>query len=153
MEGFLGLLAFGVLFYVMMRFGCGAHMMHGRGHDHGGGHGGGGAEGGGKDPVCGMQVGADRGYSMMHAGTRHWFCSKTCLDKFEAEPAKYATPQWAMFGVWQKLLPGFESISWKSYLIGLVESYGYGWYFALVWAPLYNFFAARGGDRDARRGL
>ena len=88
MEGLLGLLVCGVLFFLMMRFGCGAHMMHGRG----GGNGGGGAEAGGKDPVCGMQVGADRGYSMMHAGTRHWFCSKTCLDKFEAEPAKYATP-------------------------------------------------------------
>jgi len=54
-----------------------------------------------------------------------------------------AFPQWAMFEIWQKLLPGFEGISWKSYFIGLAESYGYGWYFALVWAPLYNFFATR----------
>lgn len=30
MEGLLGLLVFGVLFFLMMRFGCGAHMMHGR---------------------------------------------------------------------------------------------------------------------------
>jgi cytochrome c biogenesis protein CcdA len=52
-------------------------------------------------------------------------------------------PQLAMFEVWRKLLPGFERISWKSYLLGLVESYGFGWYFALVWAPLYNYFAAR----------
>jgi hypothetical protein len=49
----------------------------------------------------------------------------------------------AMFEVWRKLLPGFEWISWKSYFLGLAESYGYGWYFALVCAPLYNFFAAR----------
>lgn len=54
-----------------------------------------------------------------------------------------AFAQYAMFEAWRKLLPGFEAISWRSYLIGLVESYGYGWYFALVWAPLYNFFAAR----------
>lgn len=88
MEGLLGLLAFGVLFYLMMRFGCGAHMVHGR---HGGGHEGHGGPGGGaKDPVCGMQVGADAAYAKMHAGTRYWFCSKDCLDKFEAEPEKYA---------------------------------------------------------------
>jgi len=56
-----------------------------------------------------------------------------------------AFPEHAMFEVWRKLLPGFEWISWKSYLIGLSESYGYGWYFALVWAPLYNFFSAPAG--------
>lgn len=38
--------------------------------------------------------------------------------------------------LWQKLLPGFEGLDWKSFFIGF-ESYGYGWYFALVWAPLY----------------
>ena len=50
-----------------------------------------------------------------------------------------------MFEAWRKLLPGFEWISWQSYFIGLAESYGYGWYFALVWAPLYNFFIGRTG--------
>jgi cytochrome c biogenesis protein CcdA len=54
-----------------------------------------------------------------------------------------AFPQHAMFETWRKLLPGFEWISWKSYFLGLAESYGYGWYFALVWAPLYNFFSGR----------
>jgi len=48
-----------------------------------------------------------------------------------------------MYQSWQKLLPGFEWISGKSFVIGLIESYGYGWYVALIWAPLYNFFAAR----------
>jgi cytochrome c biogenesis protein CcdA len=52
-------------------------------------------------------------------------------------------PDHAMYAVWQKLLPGFEWISWQSFLIGLIESYGYGWYFALIWVPLYNVFAAR----------
>ncbi len=52
-------------------------------------------------------------------------------------------PEHAMFEAWRKLLPGFEWISWQSYFLGLVESYGYGWYFALLWAPLYNFFAGR----------
>ena len=48
-------------------------------------------------------------------------------------------PEHAMFRAWQDLLPGFEWISWKSYFIGLIESYGYGWYFTLIWTPLYNY--------------
>jgi len=52
-------------------------------------------------------------------------------------------PEWAMFQVWLKLLPGFEWLSWKSFFLGLVESWAYGWYFALIWVPIYNFFAAR----------
>lgn len=52
-------------------------------------------------------------------------------------------PEHAMFEAWRKLLPGFEWLTWKGFFIGLVESYGYGWYFALVWVPIYNFFANR----------
>jgi 2TM family of unknown function (DUF5676) len=52
-------------------------------------------------------------------------------------------PSHAMYQAWQKLLPGFEWISWKSFFLGLIESYGYGWYFTLIWVPLYNVFAAR----------
>jgi hypothetical protein len=51
-----------------------------------------------------------------------------------------------MYHAWQHLLPGFEWISWKSFFLGLVESYGYGWYAALIWLPLYNVFALRGND-------
>jgi len=47
-------------------------------------------------------------------------------------------PEHAMFQAWQKLLPGFVWISWKSFFLGLIESYAYGWYFALIWVPLYN---------------
>jgi 2TM family of unknown function (DUF5676) len=52
-------------------------------------------------------------------------------------------PTHAMYQSWQKLLPGFEWISWKSFLLGLIESYGYGWYVALVWVPLYNVFSGK----------
>jgi hypothetical protein len=52
-------------------------------------------------------------------------------------------PAHAMYQVWQRLLPGFQWISWKSFFLGAVESYGYGWYVALVWTPLYNVFLAR----------
>lgn len=40
-------------------------------------------------------------------------------------------------------LPGFELLSWQSFFLGLAESFGYGWYVALVFGPLYNFFASR----------
>lgn len=60
-----------------------------------------------------------------------------------------AFPQMAMFEAWQKLLPGFRGLEWKSLLLGLAESYAYGWYFALVWAPLYNFFLVRSERQPA----
>ncbi len=41
-------------------------------------------------------------------------------------------------------LPGFKLVSWGSFFLGLVESFGYGWYVALIFAPSYNFFVQRG---------
>ncbi len=38
-------------------------------------------------------------------------------------------------------LPGFKLLSWSTFLLGLVESVAYGWYIALVFGTLYNFFA------------
>ena len=94
MEGLLWLLGFGLLFYFMMRFGCGAHMVHGHaGHgQHGGRHDGGVSteSAQGVDPVCGMAVPAGQGYSKAYAGREYRFCSRACLDKFEARPAEYA---------------------------------------------------------------
>lgn len=52
-------------------------------------------------------------------------------------------PGHAMYEAWQKLLPGFEWLTMKGFLLGLVGSYAYGWYFAVVWVPIYNLFAAR----------
>ena len=40
-------------------------------------------------------------------------------------------------------LPGFELLSWSTFLLGLVESFAYGWYIALIFGPLYNFFATQ----------
>lgn len=42
-------------------------------------------------------------------------------------------------------LPGFELLSWSTFFLGLVESFIWGWYFALIFAPLFNFFARRFG--------
>jgi hypothetical protein len=44
---------------------------------------------------------------------------------------------------WLQFLPGFTWISPGSFLLGLVESFAYGWYVALVFVPLFNFFSAR----------
>lgn len=52
-------------------------------------------------------------------------------------------PAQAMNEIWAPLLPGFTWISWGSVGLGLIETFAYGWYIALVFAPLYNFFAAR----------
>jgi len=82
MDGLLSLLFFAGLFYLMMRFGCGAHVH--------GGHGG--QETKHIDPVCGMQVAVDQGYGKMHQGTLYRFCSRSCLDKFEVEPDRYLNP-------------------------------------------------------------
>ena len=89
MEGLLSLLLFAAFFYFMMRFGCGAHMVHGHGGH--GGHGRSGTlEGGAIDAVCGMSVEPGKGYAKMHEGRQYRFCSRQCLDQFEAAPQRYA---------------------------------------------------------------
>ncbi len=52
-------------------------------------------------------------------------------------------PAHAMYQAWQHLLPGFQWISWGSFFVGLIESYGYGWYAALIWVPIYNVAARK----------
>ena len=52
-------------------------------------------------------------------------------------------PAQEMHSAWERLLPGFVWISWGSFFLGLVESYAWGWYFTLIWVPLYNVISAR----------
>jgi hypothetical protein len=42
------------------------------------------------------------------------------------------------------MLPGFTWLTWTSFFVGLIWSIAFGWYVAVVFAPLYNFFARRG---------
>jgi len=42
------------------------------------------------------------------------------------------------------LMPGFIWITWPSFFIGLVWAFVFGWYVAVVFAPIYNFFAPVG---------
>ena len=84
MDGAISFLLFAGVFYLMMRFGCGAHMAHGH-HKHP------------KpdktesniDPVCNKAVELDKGYGKVHEGTLYRFCSKSCLDEFDQAPEKY----------------------------------------------------------------
>lgn len=87
MERVLSFLLFAGMFYLMMRFGCGAHMVHGHG-----GHGAGGSGHGASpvDPVCGMEVAPTSGYSRMYEGREYRFCSRQCLDQFDAAPERYS---------------------------------------------------------------
>ena len=92
MEGLFSMLLFAGLFFVMMRFGCGAHMMHGRhaSHKHGSQsknmqiH---------IDPVCGMEVDVEQGYGNIHDGNLYRFCSRDCLDTFESDTERYLKDQ------------------------------------------------------------
>jgi len=78
MDGLLSLLIFAGLFYFMMRYGCGAHMIHGHA-----------AKRKYIDPVCDMEVASDQGYGKVHRDQEYRFCTRSCLNKFDAEPEKY----------------------------------------------------------------
>lgn len=93
METVAYLLFWALLFFFMMRFGCGAHIM-GHGHH---GHQRHGNESGDRiqepamavDPVCGMTIDTQGAKSSLYRGKAYYFCSATCRDKFEATPQQW----------------------------------------------------------------
>ena len=94
MESIVYFLLWAALIFVMMRFGCGAHIL-GHGHRH---RGGGDRTNGGiappkaaTDPVCGMTVEPSTAKSSVHDGRVYYFCSQECRAKFEATPLSYVT--------------------------------------------------------------
>lgn len=99
MSTLLYFLVWAGLIAVMMRFGCGAHVMghgHGSGHDKDPGSEGGAANRTGPprwvppekdvDPVCRMTVATKDAKSSVHKGAVYYFCSTACREKFEASP-------------------------------------------------------------------
>jgi YHS domain-containing protein len=87
LKSLLTLVAWVALFFMMMRYGCGVHMMgrHGRHQPH--------AENQAdvRDPVCGMTVQQEApSAAAVHQGRTYYFCSRSCRDKFEASPERYA---------------------------------------------------------------
>lgn len=100
MESLVYFLLFAGLIFLMMRFGCGAHVM-GHGHGHGGSSAER-AESGHRarlvppakdiDPVCGMTVETVRARSSVFDGRIYYFCSASCREKFETNPTAFAKP-------------------------------------------------------------
>ncbi len=103
MEALLYFLFAAGLILLMMRFGCGAHVMghghgqHDRGHDQD-------ASATQKplrwippktdvDPVCGMTVQTDTAKSAVYDGTVYYFCSANCRERFEAAPQSFVGPK------------------------------------------------------------
>ena len=86
------------LIFVMMRFGCGAHVM-GHGHGNGGGHTSGDrarrqelrwiAPAKAVDPVCGKNVATHEAKPSVFDGDVYYFCSRECREVFEAAPDIY----------------------------------------------------------------
>lgn len=99
MEALLYFALWAGLIFLMMRFGCGAHIMgHGHGRDTA-------ADSRAKtvdppsirwippetdtDPVCGRTVKTDRAKSSVYDGNVYYFCSRECREVFEAAPEQH----------------------------------------------------------------
>jgi YHS domain-containing protein len=98
MEQLFFFIIWGGIIFLMMRFGCGAHIM---GHRHGKAQ----AQnehGKGEDPevrwvppkkdtdpVCGKTVATDKAKPSVHDGNVYYFCSRECREVFEAAPDLY----------------------------------------------------------------
>lgn len=54
-----------------------------------------------------------------------------------------APPELHAANVLEAILPGFRWISPAMFLLGLIESFAWGMYMALVFVPLHNFFFRR----------
>jgi YHS domain-containing protein len=80
METLLYFLIWAALIAVMLRYGCGAHIM-GHGHRT--------QKAEAVDPVCGMTVPTATAKSSMYDGRAYYFCSQDCREKFEASPKSY----------------------------------------------------------------
>ena len=102
MEALLYFAFWAGLIFLMMRFGCGAHVMgHGHGHK---------SEDSGaapraseelrwtpprkdRDPVCGKTVSTDAAKPSVFDGYVYYFCSRECREVFEAAPDLYVPGQ------------------------------------------------------------
>ena len=92
---------FAGLFALMMRFGCGAHVMGHRGkqddsslnepHDRVANISAN-PRAQGTDPVCGMSVHQTQAKSAVYKGHAYYFCSPSRRDKFEINPVGYIPP-------------------------------------------------------------
>jgi len=102
MEALLYFAFWAALIFLMMRFGCGAHVM-GRGRKSQHGHRAEDTESGRElrwippetdvDPVCGKTVATDTAKPSVFDGTVYYFCSRECRELFETAPKLYGDGQ------------------------------------------------------------
>lgn len=45
----------------------------------------------------------------------------------------------------EMVLPGFKWLSWWGFLLGLIESFLYGFYAGFIYVPIYNFLYKKWG--------
>ena len=87
MQTLIYFLVWGLVFFFLMRLGCGAHIMgHGLSHS---------ANTTppekNTDPVCGMTVETAKAKSSVYHGHTYYFCSQGCREKFETSPDGYVS--------------------------------------------------------------
>jgi len=56
---------------------------------------------------------------------------------------------WTMYRAWELVLPGFTWLSFGSFLYGLIVSFLSGWYIAIVFVPLFNYFNRSASEKPA----
>jgi YHS domain-containing protein len=98
MEALLYFVLWAAFIFLMMRFGCGAHIM-GHGHGSADAHNRPGNADGSEirwvapkkdnDPVCGKTVITETAKPSIYAGNVYYFCSRECREVFEAAPDLY----------------------------------------------------------------
>ncbi len=97
MEALLYFALWAAAIFLMMRFGCGAHVM---GHNRGHGQSQESPEEGSTelrwvppetdvDPVCGKTVTTDKAKPSVYDGNVYYFCSRECREVFETTPDVY----------------------------------------------------------------
>jgi|GEM_PF-3234948 len=80
MEGLFWFLLAAGAFYLIMRFGRSAGKIHEKTVENI------------RNPVCRMEVAGDTGYAKSYKGQQYRFCSRICLDKFDADPERFLVP-------------------------------------------------------------
>jgi hypothetical protein len=56
---------------------------------------------------------------------------------------------WTMYKAWELVLPGFTWLNWGTFIYGVIASFVAGWYIAIVFGLLYNYFVARESEKPA----
>lgn len=89
----------GLLIFLMMRLGCGAHIMgHGNAHEKASANEPNAADRSSVrwvppakdiDPICGKTVATDTAKPSVYSGSVYYFCSRECREVFEAAPEVY----------------------------------------------------------------